>query len=134
MNVFSRMKTIMILKGMFAVGMRHYGPSSLPINQRLAIVREGQNKYDRNACAVQDNNGRVLAYLERSSAQKIAGLIDSGLIKDVAVKAKYEPENKNRMKGPEQHCYIAFCIEDSSKEKLEQFMAKNCISYHYMSN
>ena len=124
------MKSIMAVRGIYAVGMHHHGCKSLPINEILRIDREPGNVYDTNACAVV-KDGKILAYLQRHSAKIVAGIIDNCSVNKVFIKAKYEPEVKSR-KGPQQHCYIGIVVNDQMKELLESYMQKNGIVYYYL--
>ena len=123
---------VLVMPEMFAVGMHHYKHRSLSINQRLKISREPNNPYDKFACSCIDESGEKLAYLDRSSARSISSIIDTNIPNGpVYIKAKFEPNVKNKRKGPQQKCSVAIKISENQKEHVEQFLKLRGIPFYY---
>ncbi|KAI9442268.1 SNF2 family N-terminal domain-containing protein [Lactarius indigo] len=61
------------------VGVQYY-KGFVDIGEQVRFVREPQNKYDRNAIAVQNIGRTQVGHIPRQTAAKLAPLIDSGLI------------------------------------------------------
>lgn len=59
----------------------------LLVGEKLRLLREPSNTYDRNAVAVLDTHGNTIGYLSREIAAKMAPRIDAGESFDVAVTA-----------------------------------------------
>lgn len=127
--------TVIVLKGLLAVGMHHYGPSQLPINVKYVVQREPENRFDDNACAIVDcHTKRTYGYLKKGCAAKITKLIKLNIITSpVFIKAKYDAETKNRYVGPMQVCHIALSIDEKDKCIIEPVLKAVYIDFEYLN-
>ncbi len=67
------------LVGMFWRDDRADLKKSIHIGSELDIVRENDNKYDKNAVAVYNKRGHKLGYISRFQNEELASLLDDGL-------------------------------------------------------
>jgi hypothetical protein len=110
------MPTVIIIEGLYAVGMRFNGPRELRVDHRYFLQREENNRYDRNAICIQDDT-TTRAYLTRSSARKLAPVMDRDIFASkVCLKAKRRAEFRNNKL--EQFCNVAFLVKEDELELL----------------
>ena len=110
-----------ILRFAYAVGMHHWGPRSLEIDEPYVLKAEPQNPYDKNAVSIATNNDtqRKLGYLSRDTAKYISAIILAELPHGkVYGKAKGPLEFRNRRHGPQQIMAIAFKCNEENIQKV----------------
>ena len=109
--------------------MQFYGSRQLVVDEGLELFHEPDNKYDDNAIVIKNENGRTLAYLEKSAAKQVAVVIRQKLVKGkIAANAKYEAEVRSR-KGPQQRIAVGFHCDPSCADKIKDiFSLRSSIS------
>ena len=101
---------MIIVDGLYAVGMHHWGSSRLQVRAAYKLRREPVNRWDSNAIAVYDGSRRV-AYLARAYALRLTRVLDvADPTMAIYLKPKEEPEVVSRREGPRQRSTIGFKV------------------------
>ncbi len=67
------------LVGMYWLDNRSELKRSISVGSCVSIVREPDNKYDKNAIAIHNRNGDKLGYISKLQNEELAFLLDEGL-------------------------------------------------------
>lgn len=112
-----------IIRGVYAVGMHHWGSRSLTIDEVLYLKHEPENIYDKHAvaiCSDKDKRKRC-AYLRKKDAEFISVLFQESLPNGpVYLKAKDVPTKFNRYSGPMQICNLGFKTEGQNDKRIRE--------------
>ena len=126
-----------IIFGISAVGMRHYGSSSLVVGEAYLLRRDRHNPHDANAVAVVERapGHRKRASVQRGHAAIIAGLFDHRpkLIRDdtVYIKPKGLPHYHSRRSGFAQRCNVGFYLSSSDRQEVERLLSGSGLRFQF---
>ena len=119
------MEYMIIVDGLYAVGMHHWGSSRLQVGAAYKLRREPENRWDSNAIAVYDGSRRV-AYLARAYALRLTRVLDvADPTTAIYLKPKAEPEVVSRREGPRQRSTIGFKIRRETAHVVCQAVLNN---------
>lgn len=110
-----------IIKNLFAVGMRHHGSRSISVGTGMKCVREPRNPFDRNAVALCTLDGTRRAYLCREHATIISFLIDTYEFVIVA-KIKSLPQLCSWRSGLQQTVNIGFYVSEENVAPVTEYL------------
>ena len=120
------MSNTVIVRDLHVVGMHHHGGRSLEIGGVFKAVHEPNNPYDRNAVAIQTQEGRVVAYMARNHARVVVDVFKYGVaLGSVMVRVSSGAEVKNRRQGPRQLVVICFKVLEGHKEAVVKRFRQN---------
>ena len=123
--------------GIYAVGMRHYGNSSLVVGEAYLLKRDRDNPHDDNAVAVVERapGRRKWASIQSGHAAIIAGLFDQRprLIRDdkVFLKPKGRPSYHSRWSGFAQRCNVGFYLSASDRQEVERLLSGSGLRFQF---
>jgi hypothetical protein len=110
-----------IIKGLYGVGMHHWGARELSVGSLYYLKHEHDNPKDPNAIAVyQKRDLKTRAcYLRRTDAHIISKFFKQNMIEGPCyLKAKAQVEKWKKSTGPQQRCNIGFKCRDGAVDKI----------------
>ena len=101
-----------IIKGVYVVGMHHWGRRELEVDVVHYCKPEPTNRYDRNAVAVFSDAAlqKTAGYLRREDASSLHNVLMTFADGKVYLKAKMSAAKFNRHKGPMQLCNVGLSV------------------------
>jgi len=121
------MKAVYI-RGAYAVGMHHWGPRSLTINELMYLKHEPENPYDKNAVAICTEEMSKCAYLRKDDAKFISRLFKESLVHGpVYLKAKDVPTKFRRQTGPMQRCDLCFKTDGENETTIREICKHHAV-------
>lgn len=108
------------LKSVKIVGMyQRCKKQKLPSDKVYRITYEKDNCYDKNTIAVKASKHIVVAYLNRECAVTVASFFRRNIITDTFyLITQHEVEYDCR--GPNQHCFLKFKVDDKDINNLRR--------------
>lgn len=126
-----KMKNV-VIRGLYAVGMHHWGPRELQINDVFYLKHEPENNYDCNAVAIccDKEKMQTKAYLQRKDAFVIANLFRNKMVcGNFYLKPKAAAEKFRKNSGPMQRCNVGFKSEDNIVDTIRQICNDNSLDF-----
>ena len=108
-----------IVKAVWAVGMRHHGGRSLQVGEPYTVHHDKGNRFDSNALSIKSDDGRVKAYIKRDQAIHLLGPVISVRTRMCVLRPKAEPEFISKKVGPQQRCNVGFSMDERDAELLK---------------
>lgn len=119
-----------VIKGVYAVGMHHWGQRSLQIDDVLYVKNEPDNRFDKNAVAIFKDREMTnrCAYLQNKYAKVLVRLFEENLPRGlVYLKAKDEPTKFSPYSGPKQRCNLGFKTDNEHIPKIKELLEGHAI-------
>ena len=131
LKFFSAMPRIFIQK-VHIVGMYHYGNRQLDINSRNRLVRDAENRYDRDAVKVVSylDESKTVAFISRHHAPIFSDFLDSGLVLNNSILMKPKFPVKTIKRVPTQLCTVAFYVSHDKLPKVTARLESAGFGYH----
>lgn len=123
------------LHNVLAVGMRHYGHSSLEVGKGYHLRRDDNNPHDPNAVSVVCRiTGIKEASIKRDHAAIIAALYDAGLVKRhrLVLKPKNRPTFHSPRIGMAQKCTVGFYIEYRDRQEVQHYLSSHSLNFQIL--
>ena len=120
---------MLIITGIWAVGMHHWGGRSLNVGSGYRIEMDENNPKDPYAVCIKED-GKIKAYIKKEDVFTINKIMRMGLSNFWLLKPKEDPVVKSRRVGPQQKCNIGCRC---SEEKMSAAIAYlKTVSFSYI--
>lgn len=128
-------KPAVTLYGITICGMHHYGRSKYDIGDSFTLIRERNNRKDKNAITVKDGT-RTVAHVTRRDSAKLSPILDGGFACNDVVyyKVKHEAEVKFRAIGPQHSGTVGFYYDVSRKAELKELLDKHNLQHAWLNS
>ena len=118
------MKKTVIIRGVYVVGVHHYGSGRLAIDAGYHVVPEPHNRYDPKAIAVKDGE-RIVGHLSRATAHALFSVISNYARSSVMLRIKEAPEVRSQRQGPRQKGNLGFKVDECEYETVVEQIHRN---------